>query len=451
MILLAYLNVSMCNIQDFTGVMFASLKNLLVLDLSHNHIKTIPSNVFEKQTKLLSLFLVGNSKLLSISENAFSELPSMKYIQISNQRIQRISKHSFSALQLKYLDLSGNIIYSLADSAFDISHISYIQLNRSIINSFGTGLFQGVLNVTQIFSSAYKFCCLRPSYLPEEKCLPYRDEFSSCEDLIRNTIVRSLIWIISLFSILGNASSIIYRILYDRKRLKLGYGIIVSNLAISDLFMGIYLLIIAITDVTLRGVYTANDEKWRSSGWCTLAGILSAFSSEASVFFICLITLDRFLVIKYPFGQFRFTATNAKRASIVAWLLAFVFAIIPVLIVPYFKGAFYSNSGVCLALPLTRNKSPGWEYSVSLFIGFNFFTFTMIALGQYLVFKEIKSTRKGLDVTHSKQAKLSNTKRDAKTVIKGRTSDLRVARNLLFVVATDFICWFPIGIIGKYY
>ena len=78
MILLAYLNVSMCNIQDFTGVMFASLKNLLVLDLSHNHIETIPSNVFEKQTKLFSLFLVGNSKLLSISANAFSELPSIK-------------------------------------------------------------------------------------------------------------------------------------------------------------------------------------------------------------------------------------------------------------------------------------------------------------------------------------------------------------------------------------
>ena len=75
----------------------------------------------------------------------------------------------------------------------------------------------------------------------------------------------------------------------------------------------------------------------------------------------------------------------------------------------------------------------------------------MIALGQYLVFKEIKSTRKGLDVSHSKQANISNAKRDAKTVIKGRTSDLRVARNLLFVVATDFICWFPIGIIGKYY
>ena len=449
--LLAYLNISMCNIQDLTDVSLKSLKNLLVLDLSYNHIKTIPRNMFEKQSKLYSLFLVGNSKLLSISANAFSELPSVKYIQISDQSIQQISKHSFFALMLEQLDLSHNIIHSLEDNAFDNSLISYIQLNGSKISSFGTDLFQGVMNVTQIVSSAYKFCCLRPSYLPEEKCLPYRDEFSSCDDLMRNDIIRSLIWIISLFSILGNVSSIVYRILYDRERFKLGYGIFVSNLAVSDLLMGIYLLIIATADVALRGVYTANDEKWRSSGWCTLAGILSALSSEASMFFICLITLDRFLVIKFPFGQFRFTSRNAKRASIVAWLLAFIFAIIPVLIMPYFKGAFYANSGVCLALPLTRNKSPGWEYSVSLFIGFNFFTFTLIALGQYFVFNEVKSTRKSLDLNPPKQAKITNTKENAKTVIKGRTSDLRVARNLLLVAATDFICWFPIGILGKYF
>ena len=430
--------------------MFLSLKNLLVLDLSYNHIETIPAYMFENQRKLQSLFLVGNLGILSILPDAFSDLPSIRYIEISDQTIELISQQSFFSLALEKIDISRNVIKSLEDGAFDNSLISHIYLNNSKIISFGPGMFQGVMNLTQIISSAYKFCCLRPSYLPEKSCYPYRDEFSSCADLMRNELLRSLIWIISLFSILGNAASLIYRILYDRDRLKLGYGIFVSNLAFSDFLMGIYLLIIAIADVALRGVYIENDQRWRSSVWCTLAGIISAFSSEASVFFICLITVDRFFVIKYPFGQIRFTTGKAKTASVIAWVLALVLAILPVAILPYFKGEFYAKNGVCLALPLTRNKSSGWEYSVSLFIGFNFFTFTLIAFGQYLVFKEVKSTRKGLIVKQPKQDKRADSKKDANTAIKGRSSDLQVARNLLLVAGTDFLCWFPIGILGKY-
>jgi hypothetical protein len=31
-----------------------------------------------------------------------------------------------------------------------------------------------------------------------------------------------------------------------------------------------------------------------------------------------------------------------------------------------------------------------------------------------------------------------------------RRNDLKVARNLLLLVGTDFACWFPIGCMGKY-
>ena len=431
--------------------LLSSLKNLLVLDLSYNHIKTIPSKLFENQTKVHTLFLVGNLEIISISADAFSGLSSLKYLEISNQNIGHISEHAFYSLVLDQIVLSCNDITTLEDGAFENIVVGHLYLNDSKIHSFGQDMFRGVMNVSLIVSSVYKFCCLRPSFLPEENCLPYKDEFSSCADLMRNEILRSLIWVISLFSLLGNVASLIYRMLYDKERFKLGYGIFVSNLAFSDFLMGVYLIIIAAADASLRGIYIENNEKWRKSAWCTLAGILSTLSSEASVFFICLITVDRFLVIKYPFGQIRFTAGYAKIASIVAWILALIVAVMPVVIAPYFKGEFYSKSEVCLALPLTRNKQHGWEYAVTVFIGFNFVTFILIAFGQYLLFKEIRSSSKGLSLKPAKRAKtpFSTSKPSNLTTIKGRSSDLQVARNLLLVASTDFLCWFPVGILGK--
>jgi leucine-rich repeat-containing G protein-coupled receptor 8 len=48
--------------------------------------------------------------------------------------------------------------------------------------------------------------------------------------------------------------------------------------------MGSYLLMIALVDRYYRGVYFIHDSEWRSSRLCAMAGFLSTFSSELSVF-----------------------------------------------------------------------------------------------------------------------------------------------------------------------
>lgn len=173
---------------------------------------------------------------------------------------------------------------------------------------------------------------------------------------------------------------------------------------------------------------------WRNSNWCLAAGILSTVSSEASVLFVCLITLDRLLVIKFPFGTVRFGPKKAYLSCIVAWAVAFLIAIIPVLYTDYFENRFYSRSAVCIALPLTRDKPLGWIYSVSIFVGLNFCTFVLVAFGQLFIFVELRKATGGIKLTQ-----------------KSRKRDLQVARNLIFVATTDFLCWFPIGVMGNSY
>ena len=423
--------MSFCNISEIQSEFFGSMKNLLVLDVSYNNLEILKSDTFHAQKKLNHLFLAGNSDIHTIEPRAFAGLESLKVFEMKYVHVKHLSRNAFQSLEVITMDLSNNYFDRVDDEIFKNVKADNLFLNSTKVKKFGDGMFHGMQLKSTLITDAYKFCCIKPKELPEEKCYPQKNEFSSCSDLMRNDALRALLWVIGLFSLLGNGASLIYRFLYDRERLKMGYGIFVSNLAIADFLMGVYLVIIASADVAFRGTYIYRDESWRFSGWCKLAGILSTVSSEASVLFICLITLDRILVIKYPFGQVRFTTTSAVVSSGIVWVVVSIVGILPVAITSYFKDSFYSKSGVCLALPLTRDRPPGWVYSISIFIGFNCITFLAIAFGQWMIYTTINKARSKM-----------------KSFSTARSNDLRVARNLLFVASTDFLCWFPIGILG---
>ena len=174
------------------------------------------------------------------------------------------------------------------------------------------------------------------------------------------------------------------------------------------------------------------DDYWRNSGWCTFAGVLSTMSSESSIMFMCLITLDRILVIKFPFGQVRFQALSALISVGICWITVVILSVVPIIFSNYFQNEFYSKSGVCIALPLTQERYQGWLYSVIVFVGFNFTTFVLISFGQLLIYQEVQNSSKKF-----KRGK------------SARTNDLKVARNLLLVVSTDFLCWGPVGCMGE--
>ena len=428
---IVHLNLSACNIHNISASTFKYMKNLITLDLSKNYLKYIQSGLFTSQTNLRILKIENNLELLFIEEEAFIGLKSISHLPLSNLNIEYISKRAFALLHLDILDISRSYILHCEDNAFEALYVNNIFLNETDIVEFSSGLFEGVVYTEKLVTKAYKFCCVKPYFLHEDRCFPRRDEFSSCEDLMRNDILRPLLWITGLLGLLGNTLAFIYR-LVDSKRMKIGYGIFVANLAVSDFLMGIYLVIIASADMYYRGSYIYNDEYWRHGWLCQTAGVLATLSSEASVLFICLITLDRLLVIKYPFGDYRMTQKPSWIFASATWLFSLLVSLIP-LVYPPFHGEFYAKSGVCLALPLTKDRPTGWLYSFLLFVAFNLSFVLLIVFGQWSIFSEVTSSSK-------------------KSLGKGkmnRKKELRVARNLLLVAFTDFMCWFPIGMLGK--
>jgi hypothetical protein len=218
----------------------------------------------------------------------------------------------------------------------------------------------------------------------------------------------------------------VYRVKFDAKSLRRSYGIFVLNMSVADCLMGVYMLIVGTADLMYRGSYIWNDYSWRNGSMCEVAGFLSTLASEASCIFITLITVDRLLAIKFPFGRIRFTKCSIAICSVITWLVSLVLAAIP-LLPPFRSWGLYSQNSMCLALPLSAERAPGWQYSSGIFIGLNFVLFVLIGVCQALIYHAVSSSSK-----------------------VAASMDHIVARSLFLVVFTDFLCWFPVGVMGEY-
>ncbi|XP_037781866.1 G-protein coupled receptor GRL101-like [Penaeus monodon] len=181
------------------------------------------------------------------------------------------------------------------------------------------------------WTDEFRFCCLARGV---GHCHPPPDEFSSCEDLMSNIMLRVSVWVLGTLALSGNFIVIVWRIYESDNKV---HSFLITNLALGDLCMGFYLIIIAAVDVNYRGVYFIYDAIWRSSSLCQLAGFFSTFSSELSVFTLTVITLERFSVIIFPFRTTRLNMQWTKIIMGVVWASVGVLAALPLADIHYFR------------------------------------------------------------------------------------------------------------------
>ena len=209
---------------------------------------------------------------------------------------------------------------------------------------------------------------------------------------------------------------------------------------------------IASVDVYYSNQYYLYSEEWRSGLMCKVASFLALLSSEASVFFITLISIDRCISITFPFSKLQLRAKSSKCAVFVIWMIAIALAIAPTMVAGP-DSDWYDLSDVCVGLPLiTRpsdftvlqnsignkafaipvpNKSkPAWYFSIAIFLGLNLVCFFTIFCCYIMIFVRVKIS--------------------SKTVKRKTNADdeIKMAMKMAVIVGTDFICWFPIIVMG---
>ena len=268
-------------------------------------------------------------------------------------------------------------------------------------------------------------------------------------------------WILGIGAILGNVGAICLRVKQMTRRLTVQLLLIV-NLSISDLLMGIYLLILKFVDTYYTDYFPSHSDTWRNSILCQVAGTFSVLSSQASVFFITLISIDRYLGIKFPFSGKHLSSKSTKFVIVMLWTLAFVISIS--------LFAFTADiPEVCISLPISRNlvyeiktlnhtfskvyeysnhppisdyeimyntdiqqigSEPSMFFSIAIFIGLNLICFLIVMFCYLSIF--IEAQRSPSQTGRSRSAE----------------EEMRMAKKMSAIVLTDFCCWMPIIILS---
>ncbi|XP_060079643.1 relaxin receptor 1-like [Ylistrum balloti] len=443
---LTYLNLENNQITELPNDIFNVLSNLKSLHLGNNHIKKILVHTFTRLHRLRNLSLINNG-LTVFPRDSFKGLSRLEGIYLTNNKLSSLPVLPSS---LSYLDISYNSFLDLPTGTFtNSSNLKFLNIVGNEVR-VTEHIFQGLDQLLILLTDTPFMCCVKPESVDDDHCvkdlseiekcrykddLCYSDAISSCYDLIASNAQKLCLWIIGVFALIGNVFVIIYSLYIAKHATTITtFSIFVLFLSISDCLMGIYLLIIGAADVHYRGMYSWNSQAWRQSQICTLAGIISSISSEMSTFLILSITIDRAFRTVLPLSLYSRKKFSKRCVCVVlafSCLVSVAIAIIPVFPSKlYFKGEFYSQSGVCLALPLTGDKQSGSEYSFAVFVCLNSFLFVVIAAGQLCMFKSIKTSSRRMTSTQT------------------RRRDKTAAKSLFLVVATDFCCWFPIGVMG---
>ena len=114
-----------------------------------------------------------------------------------------------------------------------------------------------------------------------------------------------------------------------------------------------YLLNIAVYSAYYSGYYGQIDFEWRSSLRCLLIGSLAVLSSEASCFFMVLLTSTRLYAIYKPFSTLSISTRKYKLAITSVWIMAFLIAVFPI---PHQIFSYFMQNKVEFLNQFTRSK-----------------------------------------------------------------------------------------------
>ncbi|OQR78338.1 follicle-stimulating hormone receptor-like [Tropilaelaps mercedesae] len=188
-----------------------------------------------------------------------------------------------------------------------------------------------------------KFNC-GPISLPSVTCSPASDAFNPCEDVMGTRSLRVAVWFVVLPAVVGNLAVMVV-LMSSRFRMTVS-KFLMCNLAFADLCMGVYLLMIAIEDVSTIGSYFNHAIQWQHGTGCKIAGFLTVFASELSIYTLTTITLERWYAITYTIHlNRRLKVRTAAKIMAVGWTYAAIVASLPLLGV-----SGYTKTSICIPM-----------------------------------------------------------------------------------------------------
>ncbi|XP_072171133.1 uncharacterized protein [Diadema setosum] len=482
------IDISSANLTRFPPGMFDGLDRLVKIIADNNSLTYLERGAFRHLFNLRLLYLDIN-KIARLDDGCFLDLHNLFFIGMENNSLSDIRPGTFADLgqSLERLVLPANNITSINSSLFDgiREKLLLVSFEDNPLSTIVPGTFQnlsiltdlylllrprtplrlypeiydGLDSLQSLFVYDPRLCCIAPSGVECNQRVPPEPLFTCRMTFLHNAAIKFFMWLLGFAALVGNTIVIVSRLrLRHTSTISHVQSILISNLAVSDFIMGLYMLILAASDVYIGESYFWEDRshEWRTSSTCRFAGFLSFLSCETSVFLITVISVDRFICIVFPYTKKRLTVRSSHVLTAAIWLLALILSITSVLLSVLDPDA-YDLSDVCVGLPLIRkntnlmstldeetltsigikqskiiaaSSASTWQFSTAIFLGVNLVCFTVTVAVYIAVF--IKVRRASSTVGRKKYS----------------SNEVKMAIKLSLIVATDFFCWMPVIILG---
>ncbi|XP_072038159.1 uncharacterized protein [Amphiura filiformis] len=459
------LNLDRNKIKGIQMDLFEGLTKLEILVLAANEIESIPSALFKDLKSLRGLHLYYN-RLTEIPKDVFHQFNGMplQVLVIRSNKIVRLYPYQFANLtDLIVLDLSNNDLEQIhSKSLSGLTNLKYLKLVSNNLNHITKNSFMGLSlqNNSYIDVDSPATCCFLET-VSRSQCVPRNEQspYLTCKQLLPSTAVKFCTWIFGFCALFSNIVVFIWGCekmkskSADEKQVK--QVVFITNLALADLLMGVYLIVIASVDQYYSEYFPSFANHWRKSELCKFAGFLSVLSSEASLLFLTLIAVDRLWAFRKIFITRKlFGKLTQVLMTIFVWVTAFALSMVSISLQ---DDKLHQFSDVCIGLPLAKYKiyEENYEniilsynfdrpndhiplqtftangsklenyFSIGLFLGLNLLLCLLIAICYILLFVYI-----------------------CKSGFSLLKTDLKMAIKMGAIALTDLMCWLPIVTLG---
>lgn len=299
--------------------------------------------------------------------------------------------------------------FALRGSTISVEEAKPIQ-RPEIIGSFHNSATDTEHHVP-IMAACGQYTFNRPSRV---KCYPEPNALNPCEDIMGSYYLRISVWFVVILAMLGNLAVIVV-IVFSSGEVTVS-RFLICNLAFADFCMGLYLLLIASMDMHSVGTYFNSAFDWQYGLGCQLAGFLTVFASQLSIFTLTVVTVERWFAIAYAmYLTRRLRLGLAAKIMLAGWIYSIFMAVIPL-----FGVSNYSSTSICL--PMDVNRTIDKAYLISIIV-INGLAFALIVFCYaHIYFSLGYETRR------------CSTK-----------GEMTIAKKMALLVFTDFVCWAPIA------
>ncbi|XP_072949575.1 follicle-stimulating hormone receptor-like isoform X2 [Epargyreus clarus] len=283
------------------------------------------------------------------------------------------------------------------------------------------GDFHAPVNNTSIQGVAYE--CGNFSLNPRKvECTPRSNALNPCEDVMGWSWLRASVWFVVAAAVVGNIAVLLV-LLTNHTELTVP-RFLMCHLAFSDLCTGLYLFMLAVVDLRSYGEFFNYAYDWQYGVGCKIAGFLSVFSGQLSVFTLTIVTLERWFAITYAiYLERRISLTAAAKIMIGGWLFSILMAGLPLAGV-----SDYSSTSICLPV---ESESVG----VAVYQGSLFLTNAVAWVTIVVCYVQIYRSLGGGGEKYGGRGAAAAAER-------------RIANKMALLIGTDLLCWAPVAFFG---